>query len=128
FTFGLDSTGALHVYVPKSSSAMHVATGTGSILSGQWVQVAFTWDGTVGTAAAAHVYVNGVEQTKAVAVDGSGTLSYANATNKSFRIGNNSYLTTVGSLNGKVAYLAVYRGRVLTGTELNQLDGQLPIR
>ncbi|MBZ5526151.1 MAG: LamG domain-containing protein, partial [Acidobacteriia bacterium] len=95
--------------------------------SGQWVQLAFTWDGTVGTASAAHIYVNGVEQTKAVALDGSGTLSYAGATSKSFRIGNNSYALTVGSLNSKVAYVSVYRGRILTNIELNQLDTQLPI-
>jgi hypothetical protein len=128
FTLGLDSTGALNAYVLKGTTPMHVATSAGALASGQWVQVAFTWDGTVGTASAAHIYVNGTEQTKAVTQDGTGTLGYANATNKSFRVGNNSYLTTVGSLNGKVAYVAVYRGRVLTGTELNQLDGQLPIR
>jgi hypothetical protein len=128
FTFGLDSTGALNAYVMKSNSPMRVATSAGAVTSGQWVQVAFTWDGTIGTASAAHMYVNGVEQTKAVTQDGAGTLSYASATNKSFRIGNNSYTTTVGSLNGKAAYVAVYRGRTLTTTELNQLDAQLPIR
>jgi hypothetical protein len=74
------------------------------------------------------MYVNGVEQTKAVTQDGAGTLSYASATNKSFRIGNNSYTITVGSPNGKIAYLVVYRGRTLSTAELNQLDIQLPIR
>ncbi len=128
FTFGLDSTGALNLFVLKSSSAMRVATAAGAVSSGQWVQVAFTWDGTVGTASAGHIYVNGVEQTKLVALDGSGTLGYAGATNSSFRIGNSSYSTvTPGSLNGNVAYFAVYKYRALTPTELNQLDAQLPI-
>jgi hypothetical protein len=33
-----------------------------------------------------------------------------------------------GSLNGKMAYLAVYKGRILTPAEMGQLDVQLPIR
>jgi hypothetical protein len=83
----------------------------------------------VDTAAAAHIYVNGIEQTKVTANDGAGTLSYASATNQPFRIGNVNYEPSIaGSLNGKIAYLAVYRGRILTTTELNQLDTQLPIR
>src|SRR6185437_15529083 len=127
FTFLVDGTGALNGYVLKSVSPMRVATGAGAVSSGQWVQVAFTWDGTVGTASAAHIYVNGVEQTKAVAQDGSGVLNYVNATNKSLRIGNNGYNTNLGALNGKIAYVAVYRGRILTNLELNQLDTQLPI-
>ena len=127
FTFGLDNTGALTAWVLKSSAGMRVTTAAGALTSGQWVQVAFTWDGTVGTAAAAHIYVNGVEQTKVTTQDGSGTISYAGATAKSLRIGNNSYFTTVGSFNGKMQYLAVYRGRVLSSVELNQLDAQLPI-
>src|SRR5579859_5624668 len=128
FSFGLDGTGALSSYVLKSTTPMHVATGSGAVTSGQWVQVAFTWDSSVGTAAAAHLYVNGVEQTKTVSQDGSGTLNYSGATNKSFRIGNVSYSPLLGSFNGRMLYLAVYRGRVLTITELNQLDSQLPIR
>src|SRR6185437_9080905 len=127
FTFLVDGTGALNGYVLKSVSPMRVATGAGAVSSGQWVQVAFTWDGTVGTASAAHIYVNGVEQTKAVAQDGSGVLNYVNATNKSLRIGNNGYNTNLGALNGKIAYVAVYKGRILTNLELNQLDTQLPI-
>jgi hypothetical protein len=128
FTFGLDSTGALTAWVLKSSVAMRASTAAGALTSGQWVQVAFTWDGTVGTAGAAHIYVNGVEQTKVTTQDGSGTINYAGATAKSLRIGNNSYSVTNGSLNGKMAYLAVYRGRVLNNVELNQLDTQLPIQ
>jgi len=128
FIFGLDNTSALNLYVLKSAAPMRVATGAGTLKGGQWVQIAFTWDGTIGTASAAHLYVNGVEQTKALTQDGSGTLSYTGATSKSFRIGNNSYTsTTNGALNGKVAYLAVYRGRILSTIELNQLDTQLPI-
>ena len=78
-------------------------------------------------ASGAHLFLNGVEQTKASSQNGSGTLGYANATNKPFRIGNASIEGIVGSLNGKMAYLAVYKGRILTTTEMNQLDAQLPI-
>ena len=127
FEFGLDATGALVGEVIKSSSDMRVATGANAITSGQWVQVAFTWDGTVNAASAAHIYVNGVEQTKVTAQDGAGTLSYAGASSKSFRIGNASFDTIAGSLNAKIAYMAVYRGRILSNLELNQLDIQLPI-
>jgi hypothetical protein len=126
FSFGWNSSGALRLTVEKSSSWMYAATSSNAIPTGQWAQVAVTWDGTVGTAAASHIYVNGVEQTKISTSDGSGTLSYANATNQPFRIGNSS-IGNSGSLNGKIAYLAVYRGTILTTQQMAQLDAQLPI-
>ena len=126
FVFVMDNTGALWGIVLKSSQAMMVSTGAQAVTTGQWIQMAFTWDGTVNAASAARIYVNGVEQTKTLSQDGFGSLTYTGATNKSFRIGNASYAFP-GSLNGKIAYLAVYRGRLLTSTELNQLDLQLPI-
>jgi hypothetical protein len=91
------------------------------------VQVAFTWDGTVGTAAAAHLFVNGTEQSKASSANGSGTIGYTNATSQPFRIGNASFDPVAGSLNGKLAYVTVYKGRILTPAEMNQMDSQLPI-
>ena len=126
FVFGWDSSGALKLTVEKSSTDMRVAAGGGTISPGGWTQVAFTWDGTVATAAAAHLFINGVEQTKATSSDGSGTLGYANATNKPFRIGNAAF-DFAGSLNGKMVYLAVYKGRILSTTEMGQLDANLPI-
>jgi RHS repeat-associated protein len=126
FVFGWDNTGALQLMVEKSTTDMNVKSGTGTITAGQWIQVAFTWDGTIGTAAAGHLFLNGVEQTKSTAVDGSGTLGYQHATSSPFRIGNASFGPT-GSLNGKIAYLAVYRGRILTALEMAALDSQLPI-
>jgi YD repeat-containing protein len=127
FVFGWDGSGALHLAVEKSSADMRIISANGVITAGQWVQVAFTWDGTVGTAAAAHLFVNGVEQTKTSSTDGSGTLGYVHATNQPFRIGNASFDPEAGSLNGKVAYLAVYKGRILTNTEISELDTELPI-
>jgi hypothetical protein len=127
FVFVMDNTGALWAVVMKSSQPMRVSTGAQAVTTGQWIQMAFTWDGTVNAASAAHIYVNGVEQTKSFSQDGFGSLTYSGATSKPFRIGNASY-TLPGSLNGKIAYLAVYRGRLLTSTELNQLDLQLPIQ
>ena len=126
FVFLMDNTGALWGIVLKNGQAMMVSTGAQAVTTGQWIQMAFTWDGTVNAASAAHIYVNGVDQTKTLSQDGFGSLTYTGATNKSFRIGNSSYAYP-GSLNGKIAYLAVYRGRLLTNTELNQLDLQLPI-
>jgi hypothetical protein len=52
------------------------------------MQVAFTWNGTVGTAAVAHLFTNEAEHTKVSPSDGSGPLGYANTTNQPFRIGN----------------------------------------
>jgi hypothetical protein len=126
FVFGWDSSGALRLTVEKDSN-MRVATAGAAISAGQWVQVAFTWDGTLGTAAGAHLFVNGTEQTKASSSDGSGPLTYSSATNQPFRIGNASFDPMAGSLNGKMAYLAVYSGRILTPAEMAQLDSQLPI-
>src|SRR5581483_8054284 len=119
FIFGFDGDGALRLTVEKSSSNVLVATQTNAVPSGQWVQVAVTWDGTVGTAAAAHLFINGVEQTKATSNDGSGTLGYASATSQPLRIGNGSFNPMSGALNGKLAYLAVYNGRILTTSEMS---------
>lgn len=127
FVFGWDGSGAMRLTVEKSTGNMRVATAGGVIPSAQWIQVAFTWDGTIGTAAAAHLFINGTEQAKTTSSDGSGTLGFANATNQPFRIGNTSF-DIPGSLNGRIAYLAVYKGRILTPTEMGTLDAQLPIQ
>jgi YD repeat-containing protein len=127
FLFGWDSTGAISLEVEHSQTNMKVTTGNSGITAGQWIQVAFTWDGTVDTTAAAHIFVNGIEQTKVSSTSPGGTLTYANATNKPFRIGTAGFHSIAGSLNGKMAYLAVYRGRILTTSEMVQLDAQLPV-
>jgi hypothetical protein len=137
FVFGWDNTGALRLTVEKSTTNMRVATAGGIVVAGQWKQVAFTWDGTPGhgTAADAHLFLNPSptspnqgEQAQATAANGNGTLGYANATNQPFLIWNASYDPMQGSLNGKMAYLAIYKGRILTPAEMNQLDTKLPIR
>jgi YD repeat-containing protein len=129
FAFGWNSSGALKLAVETSGSDMVVTTASATISNGQWIQVAFTWNGTGGSkvASGAHLFLNGIEQAKASSQDGSGTVGYANATNKPFRIGNTSIEGIAGSLSGRMAYLAIYKGRILTTTELNQLDAQLPI-
>lgn len=126
FIFGLERNGNLKLTVEKSNSNMRVQSGGDTVRAGQWVQVAVTWDGTVGTADAAHLYVNGVEQAKAFSSGGSGTLGFSAATNQPFRIGSASF-DDFGSFNGKMAYIAVYNGRILTGPEMTQLDLRLPI-
>ena len=127
FLFGIDANGAIRFTVEKPDANMRVVSNAGTVPVGQWVQVGVTWDGGVGTAATAHLFLNGTEQTKATNGDGVGTLTYANATNRPFRIGTASF-DGLGSLNGKMAYLAVYRGRILTPSEMSQLDARLPIR
>jgi hypothetical protein len=106
-------------------------TGAGALVPGQWAQVAFTWDGTGGNASvsSAHIYVNGVEQSYSSSSSGSNLCNSGSITNKSFRIGNASggLSGMSGSLNGKIGYVAVYKYRVLSPTELGQLDTQLPI-
>ena len=127
FSFGWNANGALNVTVEKSAGDMSVSTGNATIPYGKWVQVAFTWDGTVGNASAAHLFLNGVEQSKASSTDGSGSIGYLGATNMPLRIGDANLGGISASLSGKMAYLAIYKGRILTTTEMNQLDAQLPI-
>ncbi len=135
FLFGWDSNGALALTVQKTGVNMRVATAGGAVVMGQWMQVACTWDGTVGTADAALFYVNGALQTIPTPnkVTGSGTIEYAGAQLKPFRIGTAGNPTNypsepmVGSLNGKMEYLAIYRGKILSPGEINMLDTQLPI-
>jgi YD repeat-containing protein len=127
FVFGWNGNGAFKLTIERSVTNMNVATANNTIASGRWMQVAFTWNGAVGNASAAHLFIDGVEQTKTTSGDGSGTIGYSNATSQPFRIGSAAFDVS-GSLNGKLAYLAVYRGRVLTTSEMNQLDAQLPIQ
>jgi uncharacterized protein (TIGR03437 family) len=127
FVFALDPNGALRLIIERSVANMRAVTAGGAVTPGRWVQVAFTWDGTVGGAGSAHLYVDGAEQNKVTANDGAGTLGYAGATNYPFRIGNSTFDNS-SSLNGKMAYLAVYRGRILSPAELGQLDSGLPIK
>jgi hypothetical protein len=128
FVFGLDASGGLHLTVERKSVNMRVATPSKAVVVSKWQQVAFTWDGTVGSASAAHIFVNGVEQAKTSSSDGSGPIQYKSATGQPFRIGTAGFDSMAGSLNGRIAYLAVYNGRILTPTELNQLDTKLPIK
>jgi hypothetical protein len=124
--FGWTSAGSLRLLVTRSGSDLFAGTASSAIPTGRWVQIAVTWDGTVDNVSALHLYIDGVEQTKTTSSNGTGTLGSANATNKPFRIGNASFDTT-GSFNGKMAYLAVYRGRLLTTSEMATLDTRLPI-
>jgi len=62
FEFGWDNSGALRLTVEKWDQSMRV----------------------VGNEAAAHLFINGVEQAKPYASDGNGTLGYTHATNQPF--------------------------------------------
>jgi len=108
----------------------------------RWVQVAFTWDGTQSTtqnpgpASAAGLYIEGVLQTNASATNGAGNLDVSKASNNnSFRIGNADFGPAAGSFYGKMAYMAIYKGRLLSTSEMTtfeanldgNVDGNLPI-
>lgn len=127
--FGSNGTGGgLQLTVEMSDRNMRVQS-VGAITAGKWIQVAVTWDGSKGTgnAADAHLFANGVELAKVVNNSGSGTLGYAGATNQPFRIGTAAF-DFPGSFDGKMQYLAVYKGRILTPAELKQLDAKLPVK
>jgi Concanavalin A-like lectin/glucanases superfamily len=134
FIFAMDNTGALRVTVELTANSMRITTGA-VVVVGQWMQLAFTWDGTqynAGTttapSSAATIYVNQVAQANAAAQDGHGTLDATKlSNNQPFRIGNVSY-DFPGSFYGKMAYMAVYKGRILTTAEMAGLEAALPIK
>ena len=127
FLFEVDADGNPLLIVEKSSQNVNVAGLGGAVRPGQWAQVAVTWDGAVGTPGAAKLFVNGVELQSSVRAPGAGGLGFAGATNQPFRIGS-AGLSGHNALNGKMAYLAVYNGRILTAAELTQLDARLPLK
>jgi hypothetical protein len=139
FIFAITNTGALHVKVELSTQSMVLETNAGVVAVGQWMQLAFTWDGTqynAGTktapSASAAIFVNQSNQAGNLNAmtthNGTGTLDTTRlSNNQPFRIGNVSY-DFASSLYGKIAYMAVYKGRLLTPTDLATLDSGLPIK
>jgi hypothetical protein len=141
FLFSLTPAGALQVTVEMTDHSVRNQTAVAVVTVGQWMQMAFTWDGTQyvppaganpGTTpfTAATIYINQVAQTPnaAASSNGQGTLDVTRAANtKPFQIGNATF-DFPGCLNGKVAYVAVYKGALLTSTQLAMLDTQLPIK
>jgi YD repeat-containing protein len=125
--FGWTSNGALRLSVGRAGQNLRVGTANGAITTGRWMQVAMTWDGTLGTTAGARLFIDGVEQSLTWLNEGSGTFNYNNARYQPFRIGTASAYDFGGTLNGKIAYVAVYKGRLLTGPELTTLNGALPL-
>jgi Concanavalin A-like lectin/glucanases superfamily len=130
FLFGVTNTLALRFIVELSITNMKIQSADNQVPQNQWVQVAFTWDGTqsTGPASAAALYVNGVLQTPASETNGNGILDGSKASNSQpFRIGNASYESIEGSFFGKMAYMAVYKGRLLSPSDMMALDAMLPI-
>jgi hypothetical protein len=134
FRFDVTSNGALRFIVELSTTNMVIQSNDNAVPVQQWVQVAFTWDGTQSTtqnpgpASAAGLYVNGVLQTNASETNGVGNLDVSKASNNnSFRIGNADYGPAAGSFYGKMAYMAIYKGRLFTTSDMMTLDANLPI-
>jgi hypothetical protein len=136
FRFAVTSNGALRFIVELSTTNMVIQSGDNAVpvQQPQWVQVAFTWDGTKSTtqnpgpASAAGLYVNGALQPNASETDGVGNLDVSKASNNNpLRIGNADYGPDAGSFHGKMAYMAIYKGRLLTTSDMMTLDANLPI-
>jgi Concanavalin A-like lectin/glucanases superfamily len=130
FVFGVDGNGALHFTMELSVENTKIQTTNGAVGAGAWVQIAFTWDGTqpAAPASAAAIFINGILQTNGATTNGSGALDASKASNSQpFRIGNASYDVFAGSFYGKIAYLATYKGRLLTAADMMTLDAKLPI-
>jgi hypothetical protein len=129
FVFGWSNAGAMNLAIENSATVLRVRTADATVETGRWLQLAFTWDGT-GLGAAvpedAQFYLDAVKQANIASSQGApgGT----DVPSQPFRIGNGSTVPMVGSLDGYMAYLVVYRNRILTPTELLQLDQQLPIK
>jgi hypothetical protein len=139
FIFALTNTGAIHIKVECSTQSMVLETNPNAVPTNQWIQVAFTWDGTQynpGTQTAPNsacaIFINTVNQSGNInganSHNGTGTLDTTKLSNNaSFRIGNVGY-DFAGSFNGKIAYMAVYKGRILAAADLTALDTMLPIQ
>jgi hypothetical protein len=136
FRFAVTSNGALRFIVELSTTNMVIQSSDNAVPAQMlpWAQVAFTWDGTQSTtqnpgpASAAGLYVNGVLQPNASETNGVGNLDVSKASNTNpFRIGNADYGPAAGSFYGKMAYMAIYKGRLLTTSDMVALDAQLPL-
>jgi Concanavalin A-like lectin/glucanases superfamily len=128
FLFGVTSSGALHFTMELSIQHTKIETNPNTVAARQWVQVAFTWDGTQPTApaSAGAIFVNGALQPNAIATTGNGAFDVSRASNsRPFRIGNASYSDVAGSFYGKIAYMAIYNGRLLMSSEMMALDALL---
>ncbi len=132
FRFDVTSNGALRFIVELSTTNMVIQSNDNAVPVQQWVQVAFTWDGTQSTtqnpgpASAAGLYVNGVLQTNASETNGVGNLDVSKASNNNpFRIGNADYGPAAGSFYGRMAYMAIYKGRLLTTSDMTTIDANL---
>lgn len=130
FRFDVTSNGALRFIVELSTTNMVIQSNGNAVPVQQWVQVAFTWDGTqsTGPASAAGLYKNGALQPNASETNGAGNLDVSKASNNNpFRIGNADYGPAAGSFYGKMAYMAIYKGRLLSPSDMMALDANLPI-
>jgi hypothetical protein len=134
FRFAVTGNGALRFIVELSTTNMVIQSVDNAVPAQQpqWVQVAFTWDGTKSTtqnpgpASAAGLYVNGALQPNASETDGVGNLDVSKGSNNNpFRIGNADYGPDAGSFHGKMAYMAIYKGRLLTTSDMMTLDANL---
>jgi hypothetical protein len=138
FIFALTGNGAIHIKVECSTRSMVLETNANSVPTNRWIQVAFTWDGTQYDAAtqiapnsACSIFIDAQNQSgninAANSHNGTGTLDTTKLSNSAnFVIGNVSY-DFAGAFNGKIAYLAVYNGRILNAADLANLDANLPI-
>lgn len=137
FRFDVTNNSALRFIVELNPTNMVIQSSDNALPLQAWVQVAFTWDGTQSTtqnpgpSSAAGLYINGALQPPNAAAtnNGAGTLDSSKASNNNpFRIGNADYGPAAGSFYGKMAYMAIYKGRLLSTSDMMALDANLPIK
>src|SRR6185503_16545279 len=124
FVFGWDASGSLRLQIGRAYTNFTATTRTEAVTAGRWMQVAMTWDP---ANFAIHFFIDGVEQPMGSLGAGDGGIGYAGATYQPLQIGTGTSNSLSGTMNGKLAYLAIYKGRMLSAAELTELDTSLPI-
>src|SRR6185503_8532013 len=124
FVFGWDASGSLRLQIGRAYTNFTATTRTEAVTAGRWMQVAMTWDP---ANFAIHFFIDGVEQPLGSLGLGEGGIGYTGATYQPLQIGTGTSNSLSGTMNGKLAYLAIYKGRMLSAAELIDLDSALPV-
>lgn len=119
--YQINANGSVSFVLGASVTQLQVTTSPAFVPANQWLQLTVTWDGTTGHASDVHIYVNGTEATYVQQINASGLLD---------ETGTDLYIATDYNKQGflgKMAYFALYKGRILTTVEMATLNTTLPI-
>jgi len=107
-------------FVHQGTTDFFKITVNGTVTTGVWTHVVFTWDGS-DTAANSHFYVNGTEASYQSGGDG---VSLTDDSAQPFMIGAESNETN--SFDGRIAEVAVWGGGAILANEIAALANKLP--